>query len=204
MNRTCICASLLTLAFFTAALAAQETKPDVEVSTGGADTKPRQKKERTISSDLSKSLSAGIKYNPPPPPKPVDEDVDLRDVDKPRNQIIRLPKYVVEGKRPPVFNDRNLYSPEMLRRLAYKRYASAFSRNVLNRYHIFGNLDEAYAMMQYEAAERQNNIAEMEDKVSMYRVSGDNAEADTLKNDTQRSFMRRTEYIATPGSVNTK
>ena len=120
--------------------------------------------------------------------------------------IIRLPKYVVEGTRPPVFNNRNLYSKEMLRRLAYQKYISSFGRNVLNRYRlpIIGGGAEAYAMMQYEAEERKQNMAEMDDKISMYRVSGDNAEADTLKNDTQRSFMRRTEYIATPGSVNTK
>jgi len=204
MNCTRPCASLLALILFSTVLPAQETKPsNIDSSTGGASSTTRPKKERVISSDLSKSLSSGIKYNPPPPPKPEVEDVDMRDVDKPRNQIIRLPKYVVEAKRPPVFNDRNLYSQEMLRRLAYKQYTSAFSRNLLNRYHIFGQGDIDYAMMQYEAAERQRNIAEMDDKVSMYRVSGDNAEAATLKDDTQRSFMRRTDYITTPGSAKT-
>ncbi len=199
MNCTRPCASLLALIFLSTTLPAQETKP----STGGASSTTRPKKERVISGDLSKSLSSGIKYNPPPPPKPEVEDVDMRDIDKPRNQIIRLPKYVVEAKRPPVFTDRNLYSNEMLRRLAYKQYASAFSRNFLNRYRIFGQLDTDYAMMQYEAAERLRNIAEMDDKVSMYRVSGDNAEASALEDDIQRSFMRRTNYITTPGSVGT-
>ncbi len=199
MNCTRPCASLLALILFSTILPAQETTP----STGGATSTTGPKKQRIISSDLSKSLSSGIKYNPPPPPKPEVEDVDMRDIDKPRNQIIRLPKYVVETKRPPVFNDRNLYSKEMLRRLAYKQYASAFSRNLLNRYHVFGQGDVAYAMMQYEAAERQRNMDEMDNKVSMYRVSGDNAEADKLKDDTQRTFMRRTEYITTPGSAKT-
>jgi hypothetical protein len=90
----------------------------------------------------------------------------------------------------------------MLRRLAYQKYISSFGRNVLNRYHIFGRGDEAYAMMQYEAEERKQNMAEMDDKISMYRISGDNAEAASLKDDTQRTFMRRSEGISTPGTGN--
>jgi hypothetical protein len=104
---------------------------------------------------------------------------------------------VVEGQRPPVFNNRNLYSKEMLRRLAYQKYISSFSRNVLNRYHIFGQGDVDYAMMQYEADERKRNMDEMADKVSMYRVSGDNAEAAKLKDDAQRTFMRRSDSAPT-------
>jgi hypothetical protein len=161
------------------------------------------KKQRAISSDLSKALSAGIKYNPPPPPKPEAELVDQREVDKPRNGIIRLPKYVVEGTRPPVFNDRNLYSKEMLRRLAYQKYISSFSRNVLNKYRLplIGGGVDTYAMMQYEADERARNMAEMDDKIAMYRVSGDDTSAKELKDDSQRSFMRRSEYIETPSAV---
>jgi hypothetical protein len=120
--------------------------------------------------------------------------VDMREVDKPRNQIIRLPKYVVEAQRPPVFNDRNLYSKEMLRRLAYQRYASALSRNYLNKFHILGQGDVAYAMMQYEAEERKQNMAEMADKVAMYRISGDNEEAKKQEDDNQNTFMRRTTF----------
>lgn len=196
MNRTRLCLSLFALNALSLALPAQEAvpatpAPEVSLDTDQAFAQP--KKERTISKDLSHALSAGIKYNPPPPPKPAEEDVDLRDIDKPRNGIIRLPKYVVEGQRPPVFNNRNLYSKEMLRRLAYQKYISSFSRNVLNRYHIFGQGDVDYAMMQYEADERKRNMDEMADKVSMYRVSGDNAEAEKLKDDSQRTFMRRSE-----------
>ena len=102
---------------------------------------------------------------------------------------------MVEEKRPPVLTERNLYSREMLSRLAYQRYTSAFSRNVLKRYHIFGQQDIDYAMMQYEADERMRNIAEMKDKISMYRISGDNTSADELKDETQRTFMRRSNYI---------
>jgi hypothetical protein len=196
MNRTRLYLTLFALNALPLALPAQEAvpatpSPDVNLSSNATSAAP--KKERAISKDLSHALSAGIKYNPPPPPKPVEEDVDLRDIDKPKNGIIRLPKYVVEGQRPPVFNTRNLYSKEMLRRLAYQKYISSFSRNVLNRYHILGHGDVDYAMMQYEADERKRNMDEMADKVSMYRVSGDNAEAAKLKDDSQRTFMRRSD-----------
>jgi hypothetical protein len=203
MNRTSLCASLLALTLFSTILSAQENQPsNIEVSTGSASSTPQTKKQRVISGDLSKALSAGIKYNPPPPPKPEAEQVDMREVDKPRNQIIRLPKYLVEAQRPPVFNDRNLYSKEMLRRLAYQRYISSFGRNVLNKYRlpIIGGGIDAYAMMQYEAEERNNNLAEMADKVSMYRVSGDSTEADQLKADAQNTFMRRSEYSEIPNA----
>lgn len=197
MNRTRLGLALLSLAVFAPTSPAQTTTPASlaasTASTDGVQPQPTVKKERVISKDLSSALSVGYKYQPPPPPKPEAEDIDLRDVDKPRNGIIRLPKYVVEGQRPPIFNDRNLYSKEMLRRLAYQKYMSSFSKNLLNRFHLLGHGDEAYALMQYEADERKRNMAEMDDKISMYRVSGDDTEAEKLKDDTQRTFMRRSE-----------
>jgi len=196
MNRTNLLLTFVALSALPLALVAQEAVPATPPPSVSPE-KPfaQPKKDRSISQDLSHALSAGIKYNPPPPPKPAEEDVDLREIDKPKNGIIRLPKYVVEGQRPPVFNNRNLYSKEMLRRLAYQKYISSFSRNVLNKYRlpIIGGGIDAYAMMMYEAEERKANMEEMADKVSMYRVSGDNAEADKLKNDSQRTFMRRSD-----------
>ncbi|MFT3868151.1 MAG: hypothetical protein QM715_06590 [Nibricoccus sp.] len=191
--------ALLALTLLPSLAAAQEARPaapaksNIEVSTGSAGGTAPTKKQRAVSDDISKSVSSAFKYNPPPPPKSEEELIDLRDVDKPRNQIIRLPKYVVEAKKPPVFNDRNLYSKEMLRRLAYKRYSSSFSREVLNKYHFLGNGDIAYAMMQYEAEERQRNLAEMDSTASMLRISGDDAEAAKTKDDAQNTYMRRSD-----------
>ncbi len=189
---------VLTLApgLLTAEEPATSTPPsaNIEVSTGGAGTSSKSKR-RAVSEDVSKSVSSAFKYTPPPPEKPEEELVDMRDIDKPRNEIIRLPRYVVEAKKPPVFAERNLYSKEMLRRLAYQRYISNFSRNVLNKYKLpisFGSdfTPQAYAMMMYEAEERQRVMAEMDDKVSLLRISGDDAEADKTKSDAQDTFMR--------------
>ena len=43
---------------------------------------------------------------------------DLRDIDKPRNGIIRLPNYTVQEKKPPVFRERDIYTREGLADLA--------------------------------------------------------------------------------------
>lgn len=197
MNRTCLCAHLLALTLLSSSLRAEETKPatpsNIEISTGSAGNTTPKKKQHAVSDDISKSVSSAFKYNPPPPPKPEEELVDMREIDKPHNQIIRLPKYIVEAKKPPIFNERNLYSKEMLRRLAYQRYMSSFSRNVLNKYHVFGQRDIAYAMMQYEAEERQRNLVEMDSTVSMLRTSGDDTEAAKTKDDTQNTYMRRSD-----------
>ena len=206
MNQTRLGIALLAMAALPLVTPAQTTTAAAlaasDSSTEADQPSTTPKKERVISNDLSSALSAGYKYQPPPPPKPETEDVDLRDVDKPRNGIIRLPKYLVEGQRPPVFTDRNLYSKEMLRRLAYQHYTSEFSRNVLNRFRlpIIGGAIDAYAQMQYEADERKRNMAEMDDKIAMYRVSGDTTEAAKLQDESQRAFMRRTEYTSPPSA----
>ena len=159
-------------------------RPDAGSSPAIAATAGR---EPMISKEISTAVLSGIRYQPPNPS--ANEELDPHDSDRPQNGIIRLPKYVVEEQRPPVFSERNLYTPENLRRLAYLRYTNAFSRR-------FRLVPGWYAMMQYEAEERRRNLAEMEDKVFMYRISGDNKSAEALKTDIQRTFMRRSEGIS--------
>lgn len=185
-------------------IASAQTSADsnIEVSTGTSGTAKASGPQRSISNDLSKSLSYGIKYTPPPaePEAKPAESEEEHDSDKPKNGIIRLPKYIVEGKRPPIFEERNLYSKEMLRRMAYQRYMSSFSKNILNASHLLGKGDEAYALMQYEADERKKNMADTADRVAMYRVSGDDEEASRLKADAQDAYMRRSSYNSVPGA----
>lgn len=77
-----------------------------------ADT-PAPKRSRAISGEVAAALSAAMpKYDPPKAvePPPEEELADLRETDRPRNKIIRLPEYVVQEKKPPVFTDRDLRS----------------------------------------------------------------------------------------------
>jgi hypothetical protein len=152
---------------------------------------PAAKKERPISSGVASALAASMpKYNPPPKPNPDDEDVDLRDVDKPRNGIIRLPKYTVQEKKPPVFRERDIFTRGGLADLAKSRYLTATDR-VLNRVTLplFGTSAEARAMAMYAEDERLNNMSDLKETA---RDVGylDPAEGAYIKRVTEQTYMR--------------
>ncbi len=160
-------------------------------TSADADTASRK---RAISPGLASSLAAAMpKYNPPvePPPKTAEEE----EADKPRNQIIRLPQVVVEGDRPPVFTERQLYTRAELARLASRRYLSELDRGVLNRVHlpIVGQSAEQRALAQYEEEERQRNIAEA-NQVIYYLKQTDPAAATELKRDALDAYIRPSEF----------
>ena len=163
------------------------------------------RKSRQISPELAAALAAGVKFDTPAVQKKEEEepdpDVDLREVDRPRNAIIRLPKYVVEGERPPVFAERELHTSKGLADLAVKRYLSDVHTR-LNRFHlpsILGGISsESLAMEMYREEERLKNIREFDERVYLYRQTGDNTAADELKEESQRTFMRRSEFIEAP------
>ena len=152
---------------------------------------PAPKKERPISSGVASALAASMpKYNPPPKPNPNDEDVDLREVDKPRNGIIRLPKYTVQEKKPPLFRERDIFTRSGLADLAKNRYLTAADR-VLNRMTLplFGTSAEARAMAMYAEDERLNNMSDLKDTA---RDVGylDPAEGAYIKRVTDQTYMR--------------
>ncbi len=101
--------SVLTLLCLTApALLAQTATPPAAGDTAPAEPK---KRTRVVSNEVAAALAAGMpKYDPPKPVEPkAEEDLpDLRESDKPRNGIIRLPDYVVREKKPPVFNQADV------------------------------------------------------------------------------------------------
>ena len=126
---------------------------------------PPKTNQRVFSKNVAEALAARMpKYNPPEPePEPVDEEEmqDMRDVDKPRNKIIRLPEYVVRQDKPPVFRDRDINTKAGLKKLAMKRYFYETSI-ALNKLTIplFGDA-ESYALMLYEQDERLKNISDL-------------------------------------------
>lgn len=163
-----------------------ETDDAAEVSVDR--TKP--KRSRAISNSLAASLADSMpKYNPPPKPKAEeqeDEDVDLRDIDKPRNRIIRLPKYVVQEPKPPVFRERDLHSLANRTSLAMQRYAG------LN-FGPFSRLNRPIALAMYEEQERLNNMADLEDTARTVGVA-DKAAADYIRRESASTFMRTSEF----------
>ncbi len=155
----------------------------------------RLKHERPISDSLASALAASMpKYNPPPKPKPEDADVDLRDVDKPRNGIIRLPRYVVHEKKPPVFRERDIYTGGGLADLAKSRYLTPTYR-LLNNVYIpfFSSSPEQRAMAMYAEDERLNNISDLTDSAKDVGRADPEA-ARYLKRVTDETYMRSSGF----------
>lgn len=171
--------------------------PPAPAATGGADpaAPAPPKRERAISDNLASSLAAGMpKYNPPPKPKPEDADVDLREVDKPRNGIIRLPKYTVRDRRPPVFRERDLYTSGGLAGLAKQRYLTPGYRLLNGLYIPFLTASpEQYAMARYAEDERLGNISDL--KGTARDVGRADPDAETyIRRETDQTYMRTSGF----------
>ncbi|MEO6001623.1 MAG: hypothetical protein ABIZ04_16845 [Opitutus sp.] len=161
-------------------------KPDTPTSPP-----PKPKRDRPISDGVANALAASMpKYSPPPKPVPVDEDVDLRDVDKPKNGIIRLPKYTVQEKKPPVFRERDIFTSAGLASVARDRYITATDR-VLNRVTLplFGTSSEARALAMYAEDERLNNMSDLKDTAKDVSRTDPN-EGAYIKRVTDQTYMR--------------
>jgi len=156
------------------------------------------KRERAISGDVAASLAAAMpKYNPPkptPPPTPVEQQPDLRDIDKPKNTIIRLPDYIVREARPPVFRERDINTRQGLKNIAMRRYISDFDRALnLASVPFFKGQAEDRAMAMYAEDERLKTITELNDAADMVSAR-DKAQGIYIKRDIQNTTMRASDY----------
>lgn len=163
-------------------------RPTVEVS-GPSD--------RVSRSTLS-AVAAGISFQPPAPPAP--KAAEEEEADAPKNGIVRLPEYVVQGERPPVFREKDVNTQKGLGEIAVKRFFGEAGK-ALNAYHLplFGMSKEQYALMLYEQEERLKNMKDASDKVSLLRES-DPIAAEQLKREVDQTFIRRSEFSTTPSS----
>jgi len=182
-------------------------------------TPPVPKRPRAISGDVAALLSQAMpKYTPPPPPPPpptpaeiaqqkADEEAaaaaDLRESDKPKNGIVRLPKYVVQEQRPAVLTERDINTKKGLRDLAMRRYISDADR-ALNRFSIplfaawspfsgNGSSTEQRALTMYAEDERLKNMSDLADNANMIMKS-DRAAGATAKDAVQKTYMRASEF----------
>jgi hypothetical protein len=186
---TLILAAFAALTPLARAQAPQPSTSPATGSTAGSGTATDRSRKSTMSNQVSSAVSAGFTYQPPQPAQP---EVDLREVDKPKNEIIRLPEHVVLGERPAVFAERNLYSAKNLEQLAIQRYLHMQGTNRLG--------PRLIAMQMYQDDERLLNITTMNEKVDMYRATGDQAGAKQLQRDAQATSARRSEF-SPPSSV---
>ncbi|HEY0945423.1 MAG TPA: hypothetical protein VGD81_09145 [Opitutaceae bacterium] len=144
------------------------------------------------------------KYNPPQPKKAeAEEDADAEAPvapDQPKNKIIRLPKVIVEGQRPPVFTEREVNTQKGLAELAVKRYFNETGL-ALNRFRLplIGMTKEQYAMMLYQEDERLRQLGEAQENVSILRQTNP-AAADELQDDVNATFIRKSDFTPTSGN----
>ena len=149
---------------------------------------------RVMSSTVAGALANSMpKYDPPKPlaPKPEEESPDLRDTDKPKNTIVRLPTYVVKEEKPPIFTERQMHTKKELAEIAMKRYAGLRFGNV------FG-LNEPIALLMYQEQERLDNMAELAEDAKNARNSGDSAGADSIARERDRAYYRPSDIGGSP------
>ena len=156
------------------------------------------KRARAISPEVSAALAAAApKYTPPPPkpePKPESEQVDLREVDKPKNQIIRLPKYMVREQKPVVFSERAITTDKGLADIAVRRYISEVDR-ALNRFHIpflTGSMEDR-ALAMYAEDERLKNMSDLRDSAAD-AAKVDPAAGTYIMRESRQTFMRTSDF----------
>jgi hypothetical protein len=188
-------------------IAAQTTAPAASPAAGSpilnarpddrpASTAPRR--TRAISGEAAAALAAAApKYTPPPPkppPKPEEESVDMREVDKPKNSIVRLPKYIVQEKKPAVFRERDIHTAKGLTEIAMKRYLTETDR-VLNRFRIplLTMTNEARALAMYAEDERLRNMADLKDAADNASRT-DTGAGDYLRRESQKTFLRTSDF----------
>ncbi len=180
---------------------------------------PAPKRPRAISGDVANMLSQTMpKFTPPPPPPTAAEiaqqkadaeaakkaaEVDLRDVDKPQNEIVRLKQVDVRGDRPPILTERAINTKQGLRDIAMRRYITDADR-AMNRFYVplfaawspgsgNGSPTEQRAMFMYNEDERLKNMADLADNANMIMRSDAKAGA-SVKQDVQSTYMRRSEF----------
>lgn len=203
--------NFLTAAIAATALAmpgvAQTTNPADKAAPGSPILNPRTqeseklrapKRTRAVSSGVAAALAAAVpKYTPPPPkpePTPESEAIDLRDIDKPKNTIIRLPKYIVQEQKPIVFSERAITTDKGLADIAVRRYISDVDR-ALNRFTLplFGISAEARALAMYAEDERLRNMSDLNDAAANAAKS-DPAAGAYIRRETQETFMRTSDF----------
>lgn len=156
------------------------------------------KRNRAISSGVAAALAAASpKYTPPapkPPPTPEAEKPDMRDVDKPANTIVRLPKYIVQEKKPVIFSERAIHTTKGLTEIAMKRYLTETDR-VLNRFRIpiLTMTNEERALAMYAEDERLKNMSDLHDTAVAAGMS-DPSMGTYIKKESEKTYLRSSDF----------
>ncbi len=159
---------------------------------------PKQpNRARAISPATAAQLAAALPKFESPPATPVaaastdsgnpDSAVDLREVDRPRNTIIRLPSYLVQEEKPVILTEREVQTPRARLHLALRKHPGLR----LGSFWIFRNDGIALAMLAEE--ERLEQKQYFEDLVQLMQFSDPGTKA-TAKQGVDHAFMRTADF----------
>jgi hypothetical protein len=141
---------------------------------------------RSVSSRTAAALAAAMpSYSVPTPTPAPTLDPEL---DKPRNGIPRLPKYIVRESRPPVFRNQDLYTADGLVNLSFKAHPGLLFGNILG-------LNSSVAYQMYQDDLRKDALNDFSDEAHAMARGGDKAESDYILQASQETFMRPVEEI---------
>ena len=163
-----------------------------------AQSEPLAERTVLLSAQVNEAVRAGLpKFKPrPEPASEVSETQAALGIPQRKNKIIRLPRVVVEGKRPPIFREQDIHTPEALKDIAVKRYFSGFSR-ALNRYKIpiLGSGAEEYALARWWGDERLRLVNELEDQIEMDVATGNDERAEALREIMNETLSHQPQFL---------
>jgi hypothetical protein len=150
-------------------------------------------RRRIQSSELNDAVISSIpKYAPPKPVAPKADDP--ADADKPKNGIIRLPKYVVHDSTPPIFTKKDVLTPTGRDDLAMKQYIMDTNGMPTFAAYMARQLFQANASQQYADAERASNISSLRTAANAAAAGGDPAESKLIRDQTNDTYLRRSDW----------
>lgn len=148
-------------------------------ATGTAETaEPR----KTLSDEIIGAVTASFAYQTPAEIEAKRKADAETYIAEPKNQIIRLPEFLVQEERLPNFREQDIYTPKALTEIALKRYLSDFGR-ALNawRLPIIGGAVDSYVMMLWEQDERARISRELSNQIRFDMMVGNDERARELQ-----------------------
>jgi hypothetical protein len=157
------------------------------VATPGTTTEARSSSR--ADSEITAALAEGMPRYAPPKAASTDlmaesEALDARDINKPKNEIKRLPKYVVRQAQPPIFRKRDLYTKDGQTDLAMSKYPG------LSLIPPLSFLNRGVAAEMAAEDERLGNISDLKDTAATMGRGGDAAESQFILRETQDTYLR--------------
>lgn len=157
-----------------------------------------------LSDEITHAVAATFTYQTPAEREEQRKADAATYISEPKNKIIRLPRFVVEEERPPVFREQDIYTPKALREMVLKRYLSDFGR-ALNawRIPIIGGALDGYVMALWEQDERQRIMRDIGDQIRFDLMVGNEERAKELQEILQGRIIRPINGIH-PGKITTR